>query len=139
MVALLDTEMARHTTAVQTELAENLPRVIADRVQLQQVLMNLMLNGMESMKELENPGILRIATRHAEEGFVLISVIDTGKGVKPEEAEQIFEAFYSTKNEGTGMGLAISRSIIESHGGRLWFTPNTGPGVTFQFTLPIEG
>jgi signal transduction histidine kinase len=107
-------------------------------VELQQVLMNLMLNGMESMKELENPGTLRIVTQHAGEGFVMISVIDTGKGVKPEQAEHIFDAFFTTKNEGTGMGLAISRSIIESYGGRLWFTPNTGQGATFCFTLPID-
>jgi signal transduction histidine kinase len=97
----------------------------------------LMLNGMESMKELENPGTLRIVTQHVEEGFVMVSVIDTGKGVKPEQAEHLFDAFFTTKNEGTGMGLAISRSIIESHGGRLWFDPNTGPGATFYFTLPI--
>jgi signal transduction histidine kinase len=97
-----------------------------------------MLNGMESMKELENPGTLRIVTQHAEEGFVMISVTDSGKGIEPEQAEHIFDAFFTTKKEGTGMGLAISRSIIESHGGRLWFTPNTGPGATFYFTLPID-
>ncbi len=119
-------------------LAEDLPQVIADQVELQQVLMNLMLNGMESMKELENPGTLRIVTQHAEDGFVMISVTDTGKGIEPEQAEHIFDAFFTTKKEGTGMGLAISRSIIESHGGRLWFTPNTGPGATFYFTLPID-
>jgi signal transduction histidine kinase len=90
------------------------------------------------MKELENPGTLRIATQHAEDGLVMISVTDTGKGIKPEEAEHIFDAFFTTKKEGTGMGLAISRSIIESHGGRLCFTPNTGPGATFYFTLPID-
>ncbi len=138
MVALLDAEMTQHTITVQTKLAEDLPRVIADSVELQQVLMNLMLNSMESMKELENPGTLLIVTQHAEEGFVMISVIDTGKGVKKEEAEHIFDAFFTTKTEGTGMGLAISRSIIESHGGRLWLTQNAGPGVTFHFTLPID-
>jgi signal transduction histidine kinase/ligand-binding sensor domain-containing protein len=138
MVVLLDTEMTRHTIAVQTTLAEDLPRVIADQVELQQVLMNLMLNGMESMKELENPGTLRIVTQPAEEGFVMISVTDTGKGIQPEQAEHIFDAFFTTKKEGTGMGLAISRSIIESHGGRLWFTPNSGPGATFYFTLPVD-
>ena len=138
MVVLLDTEMIRHTIAVQTTLAEDLPRVIADQVELQQVLMNLMLNGMESMKEMENPGTLRIETQHAEKGFILISVSDTGKGIKPEQAEHIFDAFFTTKKEGTGMGLAISRSIIESHGGRLWFTSNTGPGATFYFTLPLD-
>jgi ligand-binding sensor domain-containing protein/signal transduction histidine kinase len=138
MVALLDTEMTRQTIAVQTTLAEDLPRVIADQVELQQVLMNLMLNGMESMKELENPGTLRIVTQHAEEGFVMVSVTDAGNGIKPDQVEHIFDAFFTTKEEGTGMGLAISRSIIESHGGRLWFTPNSGPGATFSFTLPIK-
>ena len=138
VVALLDTEMTRHTISVQTKLAEDLPQVIADRVELQQVLMNLMLNGMESMKELENPGTLRIVTQHDEEGFVMVTVIDTGNGVKPEEAEHLFDAFFTTKKEGTGMGLAISRSIVESHGGRLWFSPNSGPGATFYFTLPID-
>jgi signal transduction histidine kinase len=138
MVALLATETSQHTITVQTKLAEDLPRVIADPVELQQVLMNLMLNSIDSMKELENPGTLRLVTQHAEEGFVMISVIDTGKGVKKEEAEHIFDAFYTTKTEGTGMGLAIGRSIIESHGGRLWFTQNTGPGVTFHFTVPVD-
>jgi len=137
MVALLRSEMAQHRIAIHTTLAEDLPQVIADQVELQQVLMNLMLNGMESMRELENPGTLRIVTRAAEDDFVMISVTDTGRGVKPEEAEHIFDAFFTTKKEGTGMGLAISRSIIESHGGRLWFTTNTGPGATFCFTLPI--
>jgi ligand-binding sensor domain-containing protein/signal transduction histidine kinase len=138
MVALLHTEMTQHAIAVHTKLAEDLPQVIADPVELQQVLMNLMLNGMESMKELGNPRTLQIVTQHAVEGFVMVSIIDTGKGVKPEQAEHIFNAFFTTKNEGTGMGLAISRSIIESHGGRLWFTPNAGPGATFCFTVPID-
>jgi C4-dicarboxylate-specific signal transduction histidine kinase len=138
MVALLHTEMTQHAIAVHTKLAEDLPQVIADPVELQQVLMNLMLNGMESMKELGNPRTLQIETQHALEGFVMVSIIDTGKGVKPEQAEHIFNAFFTTKNEGTGMGLAISRSIIESHGGRLWFTPNAGPGATFCFTVPID-
>jgi len=93
---------------------------------------------MESMKELGNPRTLQIVTQHAEDGFVMISVIDIGKGVKPEQAKHIFDAFFTTKNDGTGMGLAISRSIIESHGGRLWFTPNNGPGATFCFTLPMD-
>ena len=100
--------------------------------------MNLILNGLESMKELESPGTLRIVTQRSEGSFIIVSVMDTGKGIKPEDAEHIFQAFFTTKSEGTGMGLAISRSIIESQGGRLWFTPNTGPGVTFHFTLPID-
>ena len=138
MIALLDTELTEHTTPVHAELGEDLPLVFAIRVEVQQVLMNLILNGLESMKELESPGTLRIVTQRSEGGFIIVSVIDTGKGIKPEDAEHIFQAFFTTKSEGTGMGLAISRSIIESQGGRLWFTPNTGPGVTFHFTLPID-
>lgn len=138
MIAFLRTELTHHSIVVQAALAEDLPQVNADRVLLQQVLINLMLNGMESMKEMRKPGTLRIVTQHAEKGSVLISVIDSGSGVNAEQTEHIFQAFFTTKDEGTGMGLAISRSIIESHGGRLWFTPNAGTGVTFQFTLPID-
>jgi C4-dicarboxylate-specific signal transduction histidine kinase len=138
MIALLNTELREHTAPVHAELGENLPLVVAIRVEVQQVLMNLMLNGLESMKELESPAALRIVTQRSERGFIIVSVVDTGKGIKPEDAEHIFQAFFTTKSEGTGMGLAISRSIIESQGGRLWFTPNTGPGVTFHFTLPID-
>jgi PAS domain S-box-containing protein len=138
MIALLNTEMAEHTSTVYSELGEDLPFVSAIRVEVQQVLMNLILNGIESMKELESPGTLRIVTQLSDEDFVQVSITDTGKGIKPEDGEHIFQAFFTTKREGTGMGLAISRSIIESHGGRLWFTPNADVGVAFHFTLPID-
>jgi signal transduction histidine kinase len=119
---------------MRTDLAEGLPRVMADRVQLQQVVMNLMLNGIQAMEE--TGGVLTIKAQLDQDGRVQISVSDTGVGLPTEKGEQIFDAFFSTKPEGSGMGLAISRSIIESHGGRLWATANSGKGATFHFTLP---
>ena len=101
-------------------------------------LMNLMLNGVEAMKDMTAPGTLTIISRRSENGELAVSILDTGVGVPPEQIDQIFSAFITSKPQGTGMGLPISRSIIESHGGRLWATPNTGPGATFQFVLPIE-
>ncbi len=108
---------------------------MADRVQLQQVLMNLMLNGIEAMKDMGTGGELTIKSQQDDNRQLLISVSDTGVGLPPEQAEQIFRAFFTTKENGTGMGLPISRSIIESHGGRLWATGALGNGATFQFTL----
>jgi PAS domain S-box-containing protein len=134
MLLLLHNEANRHSVSMRTALADGLPRVMADRVQLQQVLMNLMLNGIQAMAE--TGGVLTINAQLDQGGRVLISVSDTGVGFPAEKAEQIFEAFFTTKPEGSGMGLAISRSIIDSHGGRLWATPNDGRGATFHFTLP---
>jgi len=109
---------------------------MADRVQLQQVLVNIMLNGIEAMEE--TGGVLAVKSQWGQAGQVLISIGDTGIGLPAEKADQIFSAFFTTKPQGSGMGLAISRSIIESHDGRLWATPNDGPGATFHFTLPTE-
>jgi PAS domain S-box-containing protein len=139
MVVLLRSEASRHSVSILTELSEDLPRVVADRVQLQQVLMNLMLNGIEAMQDTKTEGQLTIKSAMAEGGELLISVSDTGVGLPREQADQIFNAFFSTKTQGTGMGLSISRSIVESHGGRLWATSNSGRGATFNFTLPSEG
>jgi signal transduction histidine kinase len=111
---------------------------MADRVQLQQVFMNLMLNGIEAMKDMGTVGELTIGSQQGDSSQLLISVGDTGAGLQPQQVEQVFNAFYTTKAQGTGMGLPISRSIIESHGGRLWASPNPGRGATFQFTLPTE-
>jgi PAS domain S-box-containing protein len=133
MLLLLHNEANRHSVSMRTDLGDGLPRVRADRVQLQQVLMNLMLNGIQAMAE--TGGVLTIKARLDHDGRVLISVSDTGVGLPAEKAEQIFEAFFSTKPEGSGMGLAISRSIIESHGGRVWATANSGKGASFHFTL----
>ena len=135
MIVLLRSEANRYSIGIRTELAEYLPSVMADRVQLQQVFMNLMLNGIEAMKETDGGGELTIKSEDSD-GQLLISVNDTGVGLGPEQAEQIFQAFFTTKVSGTGMGLPISRSIIESHGGRLWVASNSGRGATFQFTLP---
>jgi signal transduction histidine kinase len=133
MVPLLRSEANRYGVPIQTELDRGLPKVSADRVQVQQVLMNLMLNGIEAMNETR--GNLLVASR-ANGRDVLISVSDSGVGLPRGGADQIFQAFFTTKSQGTGMGLSISRSIVESHGGRLWADANAGGGATFSFTLP---
>jgi PAS domain S-box-containing protein len=133
MLVLLHHEAERHGVVMRTELARKLPPVRADRVQLQQVLMNLMVNGIEAMGE--RGGELIVTTDNAESGLV-VSVADTGVGVPADKTEQIFSAFITTKEAGTGMGLAISRTIVESHGGKIWVEANAGPGATFRFTLP---
>jgi signal transduction histidine kinase len=137
MIALVSNEAAGYSISIHADLANDVPPVMADRIQLQQVFMNLMLNAIEAMKDMTAPGRLTIKSRQANDQL-LLSVTDTGKGLQPEHTEQIFNAFFSSKPQGTGMGLPISRSIIESHGGRLWATSDAGPGATFQFTLPIE-
>jgi PAS domain S-box-containing protein len=137
MVVMLRDAAIRHDVLIRTELDLTLPRTTADRVQLQQVLMNLMLNGIEAMQE--GSGELSIASQRTEDGQLLVSVSDSGIGFSGENPEHIFEAFFTTKPQGTGMGLSTSRRIIESHGGRLWASANTGRGATFQFTLPNDG
>ena len=134
MITLLHSEANRYSISIRIELAEDLPKVMADRVQLQQVLMNLMLNGIDAMKGTTD-GELTIKSE-VDAGRLLISVSDTGVGLPPEQAEEIFKAFFTTKDKGTGMGLPISRSIIESHGGRLWAASASGRGAAFHFTLP---
>jgi signal transduction histidine kinase/CheY-like chemotaxis protein len=136
MSVLLGDTANRNAVSIRTELDPGIPTMIADRVQLQQVLMNLMLNGIEAMQD--TGGELTVASKRTEDGRLLISVSDTGIGFSIDEAERIFEAFFTTKPQGTGMGLSISRRIIASHGGHLWASPNTGRGATFQFTLPVE-
>jgi PAS domain S-box-containing protein len=138
MIALLRGEASRHSISVHSDLSLELPPMMADRVQLQQVLMNLMLNGIEAMKSMNTPGKLAIKSEQGDSGQLLISVMDTGVGVPAEKLDQIFNPFFTSKPEGTGMGLPISRSIIESHGGRLWADPNPESGSIFRFTLPIE-
>jgi len=134
MVLLLRSEANEHGVSIRTDLAADLPRITADRVQLQQVLMNLMLNGIEAMKE--TGGVLTVRTERGDCGQVLISVSDTGIGLPAGKTDEIFNAFFTTKPQGSGMGLAISRSIVESHGGRIWATGNGGRGATFHFALP---
>jgi signal transduction histidine kinase len=135
MVVLLRGEAMRHAVSVRADLADSLPIILADRVQIQQVLMNLMLNSIEAMKD--TGGILTVKSQYNENGQIEISVHDTGPGLPPGKAGQIFDAFFTTKPKGSGMGLAISKSIVESHGGRIWANGNGGRGATFHFTLPV--
>src|SRR5260221_2662770 len=137
MIVLLRGETARSSISVRTELAVDLPRVMGDRVQLQQVLMNLMINGVDAMKDADGTRELSIKSERGEDEQVLVSVSDTGVGLPAEHAGQIFQPFFTTKPHGTGMGLRISRSIIESHGGRLWAADNSPRGASFHFNLLI--
>jgi C4-dicarboxylate-specific signal transduction histidine kinase len=134
MTALLGTEAARHAVTIRAESEADMPHILADRVQLQQVLMNLMLNAIEAMKD--GGGQLTIKSGVNSEGQLTVSISDTGVGLPAEGADLIFDPFHTTKPQGTGMGLTITRSIIESYGGRVWATANEGPGATFQFMLP---
>jgi PAS domain S-box-containing protein len=138
MIVLLGDEASRHSISVRTELAEDLPHAIGDRVQLQQVLMNLIVNGVDAMHDVDGPRELIIKSQPAENNELLLSVSDTGVGLPRQQADQIFNAFFTTKTHGTGMGLRISRSIIESHGGRLWAADNSPRGTNFYFTLPTK-
>jgi C4-dicarboxylate-specific signal transduction histidine kinase len=136
MIALLESETTRYNILVRTELAADLPQVMGDRVQLQQVLMNLMINSIDATKGVDGTRELAIKSQRADNEHLQVSVSNTGIGLPPQQADQIFNAFFTTKPHGTGMGLRISRSIIESHGGRLWAARASGRGATFQFTLP---
>ena len=138
MIVLLRSEATRYSISVRTELAADLPQVMADRVQLQQVMMNLMMNGIDAMKDVDGTRELTIKSQRAENEQLLVSVSDTGVGLPPQQADQIFNAFFTTKPHGTGMGLRISRSIVESHGGRLWAADNSPRGASFYFTLPTQ-
>jgi PAS domain S-box-containing protein len=135
MLTLLKGEANRYLVAMRTELAADLPKIMADRVQLQQVFMNLMLNAMEAMKD--SGGELTVKSE-LQDGRLQFSVSDTGVGLPMEKKDQMFSAFFTTKPQGSGMGLAITRSIVESHGGQLWASGNSGGGATFNFTLPIQ-
>ncbi len=136
MTVLLNDKANRTSISIRTELDSGLPLVTADRVQLQQVLMNLIINGIEAMKDAS--GELTITSKRTADGQLLVSVSDSGIGLPAGEADRIFEAFFTTKEQGTGIGLSISRRIIESHGGCLWACANGERGATFQFTLPTN-
>ncbi len=135
MIVLLRGEATRHNISVRTELAADLPQVMGDRVQLQQVMMNLMINSVDAMKEVDGARELAVKSQRTEKEEVLVSVSDTGVGLPAQQADQIFKAFFTTKPHGTGMGLSISRSIVESHDGRLWASENSPRGTSFYFTL----
>jgi len=138
MIVLLHNEITQHSISVRTELARDLPRVMGDRVRLQQVMMNLIMNSIDAMKDVAGTREIGIKSQPAENEQLLVSVSDTGVGLPPKQADQIFNAFFTTKSHGTGMGLRISRSIVESHGGRLWAADNAPSGASFHLTLPIK-
>jgi signal transduction histidine kinase len=136
MVLLLHSETIQFAVFVRTELAGDLPQIMGDRVELQQVLMNLMMNSIDAMKDIDGTRELTIQSQRGEDRQVLISVSDTGVGLPPQQADKIFNAFFTTKAYGIGMGLRVSRSIVESHGGRMWAADNSPHGARFYFTLP---
>jgi signal transduction histidine kinase len=142
VLTLAHRELVEHRIEVVTELSEDLPRVSGDRVQLQQVLLNLVMNGIEAMSGVDDERrILTIGGQRDELNGGLaarITMRDLGSGFRPEDRKRLFESFYTTKPPGMGMGLRISRSIVEAHGGRLWATTNDGPGAIFSCTLPAE-
>jgi C4-dicarboxylate-specific signal transduction histidine kinase len=140
VIALVQREVFSHRVLLRTELAPALPEVLADRVQLQQVLINLVINGIEAMQPLtDRPRQLVIRSRQDEADQVLVTVTDSGVGISAENADQLFNPFFTTKSDGLGMGLSICRSIIEAHGGRLSASGNVEPGATFQLALPSYG
>jgi signal transduction histidine kinase len=137
ILVLLRSELRRQSVSLETELSDDLEPVTGDRVQLQQVVLNLVMNGIEAMSAvMHRSRILRVISQLQESGDVLIAVMDVGSGLDPTNIDRIFDAFFTTKPEGMGMGLAICRSIIEAHGGLLWASPRQPHGSVFQFTLP---
>ena len=137
VLALLSTELQQHRVMLQSELAHDLPAVTGDRVQLQQVILNLLRNACEAMVDVhDRPRRLLIRTERDDGDRVRMSVRDAGVGVDPQNMDKLLDAFYTTKTDGMGIGLSVSRSIIESHHGRLWAEPNDGPGATFSFSIP---
>jgi C4-dicarboxylate-specific signal transduction histidine kinase len=139
VVALMQTELTRNEVELYTELTDQLPATMADRVQLQQVIVNLVQNGVEAMTNvMDRPRRVVIRSQAVPEGSVLVAVSDAGVGIEPKDQKRIFQAFFTTKSRGMGMGLSISHSIIEAHGGRLWASANGDHGTTFQFTIPVN-
>jgi PAS domain S-box-containing protein len=139
VIALVQRELISHQVLLRTELAHSLPMILGDRVQLQQVIINLVMNGIEAMQSVtDRPRELMIRSRQDETRRVLVSVTDCGVGISGENADRLFNAFFTTKSSGMGMGLSICRSIIEAHGGRISASGNEGPGATFQLFLPLH-
>jgi len=137
VIALSLSDLQRSRVVLLSNLADNLPTVMGDRVQVQQVILNLLRNGADAMTTVEDrPRELLIRTERSENDQVRLTVKDVGVGFTPETADKLFEAFYTTKTDGMGIGLSVSRSIIERHQGRLWAAPNSGPGATFSFSIP---
>jgi signal transduction histidine kinase len=138
LIVILRSEVTRYSISVRTELAADLPQVMGDRVQLQQVIMNLVSNSIDAMKDLDGSRELAIKSQPAENEQLIVSISDTGVGLPLQQSDQIFNAFFTTKIHGTGMGLSISRSIVESHCGRLWAADNSPRGAIFHLILPTE-
>jgi signal transduction histidine kinase len=139
VIALVQRELFSQKVSLRMELAPALPVILGDRIQLQQVIINLVMNGIEAMQSVKDrPRELVIRSRQDEKQNVLVSVTDCGVGISAENADRLFNAFFTTKASGMGMGLSICRSIIEAHGGRLWATANAPHGATVQFTLPVN-
>jgi signal transduction histidine kinase len=139
VIALSRSELQKNQAILSPELADGLPTIAGDRVQLQQVILNLLLNASEAMSDVnDRPRHMVIKTERDDHDQVRLTVKDTGVGFKRESTEKLFEAFHTTKSGGMGIGLSVSRSIIENHHGRIWATPNDGPGATFSFSLPRE-
>jgi signal transduction histidine kinase len=139
VVALVQRELTSHQASLRLELAPALPMILGDRVQLQQVMINLVMNGAEAMQSVtDRPRELMIRSSQDETQQVLVGVTDSGVGISAENADRLFNPFFTTKSSGMGMGLSICRSIIEAHDGRLWATATVPHGATFQFTLPVN-
>jgi C4-dicarboxylate-specific signal transduction histidine kinase len=139
VIALVQRELVSHRVSLRMELAPAIPAILGDRIQLQQVIINLVMNAIEAMQSVtDRPRELVIRSGHDETQQVLVSVTDCGIGISAENADRLFNAFFTTKSSGMGMGLSICRSILEGHGGRLWATANVPYGAMFQFTLPVN-
>ena len=139
VLSLLSSDLQRTSVAVQTEFADDLPAIRGDRVQLQQVIQNLLMNASDAMSAVRGrPRLAVIRTERDGEGGVVLSVRDVGVGIGSEHSEHLFQPFFTTKSGGMGIGLSVSRSIIESHSGRLWAASNSGSGATFSFAIPAE-
>jgi signal transduction histidine kinase len=137
VIALSSNDLQRNRVVLQSELAEDLPSVTGDRIQVQQVILNLLRNASNAMVAVDDrPRQLLIRTEREDGEWVRLSVRDAGVGVDPQSVDKLFDAFYTTKSDGMGIGLSVSRSIIERHHGRLWAEPNDGPGATFSFSIP---
>jgi signal transduction histidine kinase len=137
VIALASSDLHRNRVILQSELAQDLPRIVGDRVQLQQVILNLLRNASDAMVGVDDrPRQLLIRTEREEGDRLRVTVRDAGMGIDRQSMDKLFDAFYTTKSDGMGIGLSVSRSIIERHHGRLWAEPNDGPGVTFSFSIP---